>query len=41
MLKTPNFIPPEHHKDFLAYGDEKAFYEKYGNKIKDCKLIKH
>jgi len=39
--EDPNFIPPEHHKDFLVYDDEKAFYEKYGNKIKDCKLIKH
>ncbi len=27
--KDPNFIPPEHHKDFLKYGDEKSFKEKY------------
>jgi hypothetical protein len=25
--KDPNFIPPEHHKDFMEYGDKKA-YEK-------------
>ena len=25
--KDPNFIPPEHHKDFLPYGDEKALKE--------------
>ncbi|MFA5188042.1 MAG: hypothetical protein WC460_01625 [Patescibacteria group bacterium] len=25
--KDPNFIPPEHHKNFLEYGDAKA-YEK-------------
>lgn len=23
--KDPNFIPPVHHKDFLEYGDEKAY----------------
>jgi hypothetical protein len=23
--KNPNFIPPEHHKDFIEYGDEKAY----------------
>ncbi len=23
--KYPNFIPPPHHKDFLPFGDEKAF----------------
>ena len=23
--KDPNFIPPEHHKDFMEYGDEKAY----------------
>lgn len=23
--EDPNFIPPEHHKDFLEYGDEKAY----------------
>lgn len=28
------FKEPEHHKDFLKYGDEKAFKEKY------CKLKK-
>jgi len=27
--KDPRFIPPEHHKDFLEYGDEKA-YKKLG-----------
>jgi len=21
----PTFIPPEHHKDFLEYGDEKQY----------------
>ena len=28
--KDPNFIPPEHHKDFIEYGDKKA-YDKIGN----------
>jgi hypothetical protein len=28
--KTPGFVEPEHHKDFLKYGDEKSFHEKYG-----------
>lgn len=37
--KDPNFIPPEHHKNFIAYGDEKAFVEKYGTNEKDCKLF--
>jgi hypothetical protein len=23
--KDPNFIPPEHHKNFIEYGDEKAY----------------
>ena len=23
--KDPNFIPPEHHKDFLEYGDVKGY----------------
>jgi hypothetical protein len=23
--KDPNFIPPEHHKDFIEYGDEQAY----------------
>ncbi|MCX6745607.1 MAG: hypothetical protein NTX00_01150 [Candidatus Parcubacteria bacterium] len=23
--KDPNFIPPEHHQDFLEYGDAKAY----------------
>ena len=23
--KDPNFTPPEHHKDFLEYGDEKGY----------------
>lgn len=23
--KDPNFIPPEHHKKFLEYGDEESF----------------
>jgi hypothetical protein len=23
--KDPNFIPPEHHKDFLEYGDEESY----------------
>jgi len=27
--KDPHFIPPEHHKDFLEYGDEEA-YKKLG-----------
>lgn len=37
--KDPNFIPPEHHKTFLPYWDERAFFEKYGKKEKDCKLF--
>ena len=32
--ETKGFIPPAHHKDFVAYGDEKAYKEKY------CKLKK-
>ena len=28
--KDPNFNHPKHHKDFVEYGDEKAFKEKYG-----------
>lgn len=35
--KDPNFIHPEHHKDFLPYGDEKAFIKEYSKK--DCKLF--
>ncbi len=35
--KDPNFIPPEHHKNFLPYGDEKAFFKEYTQK--DCKLF--
>ena len=35
--KDPNFIAPEHHKDFLPYGDEKAFIKEYWKK--DCKLF--
>lgn len=27
--KDPNFIPPEHHKDFMEYGDATA-YKKLG-----------
>lgn len=34
----PNFIHPEHHKDFPAYWDKKAFIEKYWNTTKKCKL---
>ncbi|MDD5770380.1 MAG: hypothetical protein PHE25_05415 [Candidatus Gracilibacteria bacterium] len=37
--KNPNFISPEHHKDFLPYGDEKAFFEEYSKKDKKCKLF--
>lgn len=37
--KDPNFIPPEHHKNFLPYWDEKVFFEKYWKKSKDCKLF--
>ncbi len=37
--KDPNFIPPEHHKNFLPYWDERAFFEKYGKRGKDCKLF--
>jgi hypothetical protein len=25
QAKDPSFIPPEHHKDFIDYGDEKAY----------------
>lgn len=35
--KDPNFIAPEHHKDFLPYGDKEAFMKEYGKK--DCKLF--
>lgn len=28
--KYPGFVPPAHHKDFLEYGDEAAYREKYG-----------
>ena len=27
--KYKGFVQPAHHKDFLKYGDEKAFKEKY------------
>lgn len=27
---SANFHEPAHHKDFLAYGDQKAYEEKYG-----------
>lgn len=37
--KDPNFIPPEHHKNFLPYWDEKAFFDKYWYDKKDCKLF--
>lgn len=38
--KDPNFIPPEHHKHFLPYGDETAFFHQYREeKGKDCKLF--
>ena len=33
----PNFIPPEHHKDFLPYWDKEAFMREYWKK--DCKLF--
>lgn len=36
--KDPNFIPPRHHKDFLPYWDEKAFFEEYSRE--ECKLLK-
>lgn len=26
------FIAPEHHKDFIAYGDEKGYKDKYEDK---------
>ena len=26
------FIPPEHHKDFLEYSDKETFVEQYGSK---------
>lgn len=25
--KDPNFVPPEHHKEFIEYGDKKAYRE--------------
>lgn len=28
--KHQGFVPPPHHKDFVEYGDEAAFYKKYG-----------
>lgn len=37
--KDPNFISPEHHKNFLTYWDERAFFEKYSGNKKDCKLF--
>lgn len=37
--KDPNFIPPEHHKKFLPYADETAFFQEYGENGKDCKLF--
>jgi hypothetical protein len=38
-----DFVEPDHHKDFLPYGDEKAFIEKYPtytwkDKNDKCKL---
>lgn len=33
------FIAPDHHKNFISYWDEKAFYEKYWKYQEECKLI--
>jgi hypothetical protein len=38
--KSEDFIPPKHHKDFLAYWDEKAFFREYSVEDKECKLLK-
>ncbi len=40
--EDPNFITPEHHKDFLPYWDEYAFKAKYYNTNEnECKLLKN
>ncbi len=30
--KVKGFVSPKHHKDFVPYGDEEAFRDKYKNK---------
>ncbi len=35
--KYKNFVPPKHHKDFLKYGDEKSFKNKYLSKKRRSK----
>ena len=30
--KTPNYHEPKHHRDFLEYGDEEQYQNKYSNK---------
>ncbi len=30
--KNPDFIPPEHHKEFLEYSDKETFDQEYGSK---------
>ena len=38
--KTADYIEQKHHKDFVPYWDEKAFYEKYHTKEDaECKLL--
>jgi hypothetical protein len=32
--KNPEFIPPEHHKEFLEYSDKETFDQEYGSKRK-------
>jgi hypothetical protein len=37
--KSKDFIDPKHHKDFLPYWDEKAFFQEYARE-EECKLLK-
>jgi hypothetical protein len=30
--KNPNFIPPEHHRDFIEYNNKKDYRDKYQEK---------
>ena len=40
-MPQDDLINPEHHKDFVEYWNQKAFFEKYWNESQDdeCKLL--
>lgn len=39
--QSKKFREPAHHKDFLSYGDEDAFQEKFGKKKDKMVEVKH